>query len=77
MRRQVAPHAHAESTRSTRQRTGRGGDGSKLTEAVRFEQVLVARRCEALEKAVGAGAAPGKLMHLCYGILGLVAPTSS
>jgi len=31
------------------------------------------RRCQALEKAVSAGAPGGKLMHLCYGILGLIA----
>ena len=55
-----------------RRRLGRRGR-IKLTEPVRFEHVLVSRRCEALEKAIAAGAAPGKLMHLCYGILGLVA----
>jgi hemerythrin-like domain-containing protein len=74
VRRQVAPHAHAEEyTLYPAADWAAGGDGSKLTEAVRFEHVLVGRRTEALEKAVGAGAAPGKLMHLCYGILGLVA----
>jgi hypothetical protein len=44
-----------------------------VTEVPRFEHQLVARRCQALEKAISAGASSGKLMHLCYGILGLVA----
>ena len=73
IRRQVAPHAHAEAYTLYPAADWAAGEGSKLTEPVRFEHVLVSRRCEALEKAIAAGAAPGKLMHLCYGILGLVA----
>lgn len=73
VRRQIAPHAHAEEYTLYPAADWAAGEGSKLTEPVRFEHVLVARRCDALEKAIGAGAAPGKLMHLCYGILGLVA----
>lgn len=73
VRRQVAPHAHAEEYTLYPAADWAAGDGSRLTEPVRFEHVLVSRRCEALEKAIAAGAAPGKLMHLCYGILGLVA----
>lgn len=73
VRRQVAPHARAEEYTLYPAADWAAGEGSKLTEPVRFEHVLVSRRCEALEKAVAAGAASGKLMHLCYGILGLVA----
>ena len=73
VRRQVAPHAHAEEYTLYPAADWAAGEGSKLTEPVRFEHVLVSRRCEALERAIAAGAAPGKLMHLCYGILGLVA----
>lgn len=73
IRRQVAPHAHAEEYTLYPAADWAAGEGSRLTEPVRFEHVLVSRRCEALEKAIAAGAAPGKLMHLCYGILGLVA----
>ena len=73
IRRQVAPHAHAEEYTLYPAADWAAGEGSKLTVPVRFEHVLVSRRCEALEKAIAAGAAPGKLMHLCYGILGLVA----
>lgn len=73
VRRQVSPHAHAEEYTLYPAADWAAGEGSKLTEPVRFEHVLVARRCDALEKAIAAGAASGKLMHLCYGILGLVA----
>lgn len=73
VRRQIAPHAHAEEYTLYPAADWAAGEGSKLTEPVRFEHVLVTRRCDALEKAIAAGAAPGKLMHLCYGILGLVA----
>lgn len=73
VRRQIVPHAHAEEYTLYPAADWAAGEGSKLTEPVRFEHVLVARRAEALEKAIAAGAAPGKLMHLCYGILGLVA----
>jgi hypothetical protein len=73
VRRQIAPHAHAEEYTLYPAADWAAGEGSKLTEPVRFEHVLVSRRCDALEKAIGAGAAPGKLMLLCYGILGLVA----
>lgn len=73
IRRQIAPHAHAEEYTLYPAADWAAGEGSKLTEPVRFEHVLVSRRCDALEKAIAAGAPPGKLMHLCYGILGLVA----
>lgn len=73
VRRNIAPHAHAEEYTLYPAADWAAGEGSRLTEPVRFEHVLVSRRCDALEKAIGAGAAPGKLMHLCYGILGLVA----
>jgi hypothetical protein len=73
VRRQVVPHAHAEEYTLYPAADWAAGEGSKMTETVRFEHVLIARRCEALEKAIAAGAASGRLMHLCYGILGLVA----
>src|SRR5687767_1235398 len=73
VKKQVAPHAHAEEYTLYPAADWAAGEGSKLTEPVRFEHVLVSRRCEALEKAIAAGAVSGKLMHLCYGILGLVA----
>ena len=44
-----------------------------MTEIPRFEHGLIVRRCQALEKAVSAGSSAGKLMHLSYGILGLIA----
>ncbi len=71
--RQVAPHARAEEYTLYPAVDWAAGEGSRLTETARFEHQLVTRRCQALEKAVSAGAPGGKLMHLCYGILGLVA----
>jgi len=71
--RQIAPHARAEEYTLYPAADWAAGEGSHLTETARFEHQLVARRCQALEKSISAGAAPGKLMHLCYGILGLVA----
>jgi len=73
VKRQISPHAHAEEYTLYPAADWSAGEGSKLTEPVRFEHILVARRTEALEKAIAAGAASGKLMHLSYGILGLVA----
>jgi hemerythrin-like domain-containing protein len=73
VKKQVSPHAHAEEYTLHPAADWAAGEGSKLTEPVRFEHLLVVRRCEALEKAIAAGATSGKLMHLCYGILGLVA----
>ena len=49
------------------------GEGSRITEVSRFEYQLVLRRCEALDKAIQAGSPAGRLMHLCYAILGLIA----
>jgi hemerythrin-like domain-containing protein len=71
--RQVAPHARAEEYTLYPATDWAAGEGSRLTEVPRFEHQLVARRCQALEKAISAGSSSGKLMHLCYGILGLVA----
>ena len=71
--RQVAPHARAEEYTLYPAADWAAGEGSHLTETARFEHQLVAKRCQALEKEISAGAAAGRLMHLCYGILGLVA----
>jgi Hemerythrin HHE cation binding domain len=71
--RQVIPHARAEEYTLYPAADWAGGEGSRMTEVPRFEHGLIVRRCQALEKAVSAGAPAGKLMHLCYGILGLVA----
>jgi hemerythrin-like domain-containing protein len=73
MRRQVTPHTRAEEYTLYPAADWAAGEGSKLTETARFEHQLMSRRTDALEKAVAAGAASGKLMHLSYGILGLVA----
>ena len=69
----VAPHARAEEYTLYPAADWAAGEGSRLTEAPRFEYQLVQRRCQALEKAVSAGAPAGKLMHLSYSVLGLVA----
>lgn len=69
----VAPHARAEEYTLYPAADWAAGEGSRLTEVPRFEHQLIARRCQALEKAVSAGSPAGRLMHLCYGILGLVA----
>jgi hemerythrin-like domain-containing protein len=69
----VAPHARAEEYTLYPAADWAAGEGSKLTETVRFEHQIVARRCQALEKEISAGAPAGKLMHHCYAILGLVA----
>jgi hypothetical protein len=71
--RQVVPHARAEEYTLYPAADWAAGEGSRLTETARFEHQLVTRRCQALEKAISGGAPSGKLMHLCYGILGLVA----
>ncbi|HEX7077065.1 MAG TPA: hemerythrin domain-containing protein [Candidatus Eisenbacteria bacterium] len=73
VRRQIAPHARAEEYTLYPAADWASGEGSKLTEAARFEHQLVQRRVEALEKAIAAGSPPGKLMHLSYGILSLIA----
>jgi hypothetical protein len=73
VRRQIAPHERAEEYTLYPAADWAAGENSRLTEALRFEHRIVASRCEALEKAVQQGVAPGKLMHLCYAILGLVA----
>jgi len=71
--RQVIPHARAEEYTLYPAADWAGGEGSRMTEVPRYEHGLIVRRCQALEKAVSAGAPGGKLMHLCYGILGLIA----
>jgi len=69
----VAPHARAEEYTLYPAADWAAGEGSRLTEIARFEHQLVARRCQALEKAVSAGSTAGRLMHLSYGILALIA----
>jgi hemerythrin-like domain-containing protein len=69
----VAPHARAEEYTLYPAADWAAGEGSKLTETVRFEHQIVARRCQALEKEISAGATAGRLMHHCYAILGLIA----
>lgn len=71
--RQVAPHARAEEYTLYPAADWAAGEGSRLTEPVRHEHQIVARRCLALEKAISAGAPAGRLMHLCYAVLGLIA----
>ena len=73
VKKQVAPHDRAEEYTLYPAADWAAGEGSHLSEAVRFEHQLVQRRCEALEKEVSAGAAAGRLMHHCYAILGLIA----
>jgi hypothetical protein len=71
--RRVAPHARAEEYTLYPAADWAAGEGSKLSELARYEHKLVSRRCETLEKAIAEGSPPGKLMHLSYGILGLIA----
>jgi hemerythrin-like domain-containing protein len=73
VRRHVAPHARAEEYTLYPAADWAAGEGSRITEVPRFEHQLVTRRCEALDKAIQQGAPAGKLMHLCYSILGLIA----
>jgi len=73
VKRRIAPHARAEEYTLYPAADWAAGEGSKLTETARFEHELVMRRCEALEKAIAAGSPPGRLMHLSYGILSLIA----
>ena len=70
---QVAPHARAEEYTLYPAADWAAGEGSHLTDIARFEHQLVTRRCQALEKAVSSGAPAGKLMHLSYGVLALIA----
>jgi len=72
VRKQVAPHARAEEYTLYPAADWAAGEGSHITEAARFEHKLVNARCEALDKAIGEGAPGGRLMHLCYSILGLI-----
>lgn len=73
VRKRIAPLAHAEEYTLYPAADWAAGENSKLTEAVRYEQQLVEARCKALEEAIAKGVAPGRLMHISYGILGLVA----
>ena len=73
VRKQVAPHARAEEYTLYPAADWAAGEGSRVTEVPRFEHQLVSRRCEALDKAIQEGAPGGRLMHLCYSILGLIA----
>jgi len=69
----VASHARAEEYTLYPAADWAAGEGSHLTETTRFEHQIVAQRCQALEKDISAGAAAGRLMHHCYGILSLIA----
>jgi hemerythrin HHE cation binding domain-containing protein len=69
---QIAPHARAEEYTLYPAADWAAGEGSHLTEVARYEHQLIQERCKALEKAIAEGAAPGRLMHLGYGILGLI-----
>jgi hypothetical protein len=71
--RQVAPHFRAEEYTLYPAADWAAGEGSRLTEPARHEHQIVTRRSQALEKAISAGAPAGRLMHLCYAILGLIA----
>jgi hypothetical protein len=73
VRRQVVPHARAEEYTLYPAVDWAAGESSRITEVPRFEHKLIVARCDALDKAIGAGAHGGRLMHLCYSILGLVA----
>jgi|GEM_PF-3413569 len=73
VRNQVVPHFRAEEYTLYPATDWGAGEGSRITEVPRFEHQLVNRRCEALDKAIQTGSSPGRLMHLCYSILGLVA----
>lgn len=73
VRKQIAPHARAEEFTLYPAADWAAGEGSRVTEVPRFEHQLVVRRCEALDKAIQEGSSAGRLMHLCYSILGLVA----
>jgi len=71
--RNVAPHSRAEEYTLYPAADWAAGEGSHLTDIARYEHQIVTRRCQALEKAVSAGATGGKLMHHCYAVLGLIA----
>jgi hypothetical protein len=73
VRKQVVPHARAEEYTLYPAADWAAGEGARITEVPRFEHQLINRRCEALDKAIQAGSTPGRLMHLCYSILGLIA----
>ena len=72
-KRQVVPHTRAEEYSLYPAADWAAGEGSKLTELARFEHQLIVGRLEALEKAISTGSPSGKLMHLSYSLLGLVA----
>jgi hypothetical protein len=72
VRKQVAPHARAEEYTLYPAADWAAGEGSHLTEVPRFEHQLVARSCDALDKAIQTGVPAGKLMRLCYAILTII-----
>ena len=72
VRKQITPHAHAEEYTLYPAADWAAGEGSKISEVSRFEHRIVARRCEELDEAIKSGGPAGRLMHLCYGILGLI-----
>ena len=73
VRKQIAPHARAEEYTVYPAADWAAGEGSKLTELPRYEHLLVARYCESLDEAIQKGATVGRLMHLCYSVLALIA----
>ena len=73
VRKKIAPHARAEEVTLYPAVDWAAGEGSHITEIPRFEHKLIARRCDALDKAIQEGASSGRLMHLSYAILGLAA----
>lgn len=72
VKRLIVPHLRAEEYSLYPAADWAAGEGAKLTELARFEHKLVSARLETLEKAISKGAPPGKLMHLSYGMLGLI-----
>ncbi len=72
VRKNIAPHARAEEYTLYPAADWAAGEGSKISEVPRFEHQLITRRCEELDKAIQSGASGGRLMHLSYGILGLI-----
>jgi hypothetical protein len=73
VKRQILPHVRSEEYSLYPAADWASGEGSRLTELARFEHQIIARRLEALEKAISQGVPSGKLMHLAYGLLGLIA----
>ncbi len=73
VKRQIVPHLSAEEYSLYPAADWAAGEGSKLTETARHEHQIVARRLDALEKAISKGVASGALMHHSYALLGIIA----